>query len=158
MSTSALRRSEDGASDRVHVTKETKLDILREQHTVVEHTGLDEATLQELAARGGGVYQRSTPGGEELVKVLEAIEQRGTPGDFLHHYHGVVLAWCTSVRVREDPEDGRVIRRDCVVCHTMPEPTDSFESCSGMAAVPSISAPCAPAGMSTLFEACCPRM
>ncbi len=34
---------------------------------------LDEATLAELAREGGGSYQRSTPGGRELVKVLEVI-------------------------------------------------------------------------------------
>lgn len=34
---------------------------------------LNEQVLQEVAAEGGGAYQRSTPGGDELVKILERI-------------------------------------------------------------------------------------
>ncbi len=34
---------------------------------------LDEKTLAELAREGGGSYQRSSPGGQELVQVLEVI-------------------------------------------------------------------------------------
>jgi len=34
---------------------------------------LNEAVLQELASQGGGSYQRSTPGGEELTGILERI-------------------------------------------------------------------------------------
>jgi len=34
---------------------------------------LNEEVLQQLASDGGGLYMRSTPGGDELVKILERI-------------------------------------------------------------------------------------
>jgi Ca-activated chloride channel family protein len=34
---------------------------------------LDEAVLQRMAAEGGGLYLRSTPGGDELVRILERV-------------------------------------------------------------------------------------